>query len=53
MTKDIFISHAWGIDEQGIDNHKNCKDLCNKLIITAEFINLLIDLGLLPIVFFM
>ena len=32
MTKDIFISHAWGIDEQGIDNHKNCKDLCNKLI---------------------
>ena len=27
-------------------------DLCNKLIITAEFINLLIDLGLFPMVFF-
>lgn len=32
IKKDIFISHAWGINEINIDNHLRCKELCNKLI---------------------
>jgi len=32
MQKDIFLSHAWGKNELGIDNHEKCKQLCNKLI---------------------
>ena len=32
MTKDIFISHAWGIDDLGRDNHLRCKKLCDILI---------------------
>jgi hypothetical protein len=32
MPKDIFISHAWGINEEGKNNHESCKKICNKLI---------------------
>ena len=31
MSKDIFISHAWGIDENNNDNHERCKKICNIL----------------------
>ena len=31
-TKDIFISHNWGLDLVGIDNHKRCKKLADELI---------------------
>ena len=31
MTKDIFISHAWGFDELNRDNHKRCLEIYNKL----------------------
>ena len=42
MTKNIFISHAWGNDELNRDNHMRCKELCDKLI-NDEFIS---DLGI-------
>ena len=29
--KDIFLSHAWGNDEFGRDNHKRCKEIADKL----------------------
>ena len=32
MSKDIFISHAWGKDSLDRDNHIRCKKLANKLI---------------------
>lgn len=32
MSKDIFISHAWGKDSLNRDNHIRCKNLANKLI---------------------
>ena len=32
MQKDIFLSHAWGKNEFGIDNHERCKQIYNKLI---------------------
>ena len=32
-TKDIFISHNWGLDSVGIDNHKRCKILADELIL--------------------
>ena len=31
MTKDIFLSHAWGYDQINRDNHKRCIELYNKL----------------------
>ena len=31
MCKDIFISHAWGIDSDNRDNHKRAKIICDKL----------------------
>lgn len=31
MSKDIFISHAWGNDSDGRDNHKRCHELFNTL----------------------
>lgn len=30
--KDVFISHNWGKDTLGRDNHKRCKELADKLI---------------------
>ena len=32
-TKDIFISHNWGLDSVGIDNHKKCKIIADELIL--------------------
>jgi len=32
MSKDIFISHAWGKDSLNRNNHIRCKELTNKLI---------------------
>lgn len=31
--KDIFISHNWGLDSVGIDNHKKCKIIADELIL--------------------
>lgn len=31
--KDIFISHNWGLDSIGIDNHKKCKIIADELIL--------------------
>ena len=33
MTKQIFISHAWGKDDLDRDNHKRCRELCDTLIL--------------------
>ena len=32
MGKEIFISHAWGPDELGRDNHNRCMQIANQLI---------------------
>ena len=32
MSKQIFLSHAWGKDELDRDNHLRCKELCDKLL---------------------
>ena len=31
MNKQIFISHAWGLDSSNRDNHNRCIELSNKL----------------------
>ena len=31
MTKEIFLSHAWGKDNLDRDNHKSVKQLCKLL----------------------
>ena len=31
MSKEIFISHAWGNDSDNRDNHIRCGELCNIL----------------------
>ena len=36
MGKDIFISHAWGTDSNGRDNHLRCKKIADFLILTES-----------------
>ena len=32
-TKDIFISHNWGLDCIGTNNHRRCKIIADELIL--------------------